>query len=201
MPLHKIITKPNDTSVYIWHITEPEIVLRSGIKLRENSLRRLSFMSSEIHRKGFLSIRQLLKTAGYTDADLTYNASGKPVLSDGFFISISHSFDYSAIAISKQKIGIDVERIRDKVKNIASKFIKYEQIDVQSNHVARELTKIWCVKESVYKIEDVAGLSFRKNIYVRPNGSAVCIADSKWFTYRAEYVDLDNYQLAFVLKD
>ncbi|MDT8346188.1 MAG: 4'-phosphopantetheinyl transferase superfamily protein [Flavobacteriaceae bacterium] len=201
MPLHKIITKPDDTTVLIWQITEPEIALRSGIKMRENSLRRLSFMSSEIHRKGFLSIRHLLKKAGYTDKDLEYNASGKPELADDLFISISHSFDYSAIALSKRKIGIDVERIRDKVKNIAPKFIKYEQVDYNSEQAAQQLTKIWCVKESIYKIEDIAGLSFRKNIYVKPNGSAVCIANSQWFTYQTEYVDLEHYQLAFVLKN
>jgi phosphopantetheinyl transferase len=45
---------------------------------------------------------------------LYYTDDGKPHLNDGRKITISHSFDYSAIAISKSEIGIDIEKIETK---------------------------------------------------------------------------------------
>lgn len=48
------------------------------------------------------------------DLKLSYNAYGKPYfLNVDFHFNISHSKCLIAIALSKQKIGIDVERIRN----------------------------------------------------------------------------------------
>ena len=57
-------------------------------------------MKSDLHQRGFLSVRHLLKEVGYSDADLIYDEFGKPHLKDGKHISITHSFTFSAIIIS-----------------------------------------------------------------------------------------------------
>lgn len=83
MPLFKTI-KPNKyTTVYVWKIEESFKDLSKNMLLTERSESRLLSMKSEIHRRGFLSVRHLLKEAGYTDLDLFYNGNGKPHLTNG----------------------------------------------------------------------------------------------------------------------
>ena len=81
-------------------------------------------MKSEIHRRGFMSIRHLMAEAGYVDHDLFYDELGKPHLKNGSNISITHSFNFTAIILSDRKVGIDIEKRRDKILKIANKFIR-----------------------------------------------------------------------------
>jgi phosphopantetheinyl transferase len=110
MPLYKSIEVNSQTNVKIWHIKESIDQLKSKTELKDENLNRLSSMKSDIRKKEFLSVRLLLKSFGFSDYDLTYNDSGKPILKNGCFISITHSFDYSAVAISNFPIGIDIEK-------------------------------------------------------------------------------------------
>ena len=100
MPLYKSIAVDPETHVLIWEITESEEKLREAIELGANSAQRLLTMKSELHRRGYLSVRHLLAIAQYTDSDLSYTDHGKPILSDGVEISITHSYEFAAIILS-----------------------------------------------------------------------------------------------------
>ena len=106
MPLYKTFTPNSQTTVKIWKITESYDDLMRPISLRPESLERVLGMKSEIHQRGFLSVRHLLAEFGYTDTDLFYDANGKPHLKDGKYISITHSFTFSAIIVSEHEVGI-----------------------------------------------------------------------------------------------
>jgi len=169
MPLLQTIAINNHSKVLIWKITESLEEIESGIELTRNSKERLEGMKSEIHQKGFLSVRQLLKEAGYTDDDLMYDGYGKPHLKDGRFISITHSFIFSAIIISDEKpVGIDIEKRRDKIVKIAHKFTPIEAYKSIANHDAlvSKLTIVWGAKESLYKIYGKKKLLFLDHIYI-----------------------------------
>ena len=63
-------------------------------------------------------------------------------------LSITHSKEFSAVALSK-KVGLDIEIQQQKIKNLTSKFIiNHTEID---NYDIKNLTNIWCIKESTYK--------------------------------------------------
>ncbi|MCF6349214.1 MAG: 4'-phosphopantetheinyl transferase superfamily protein [Flavobacteriaceae bacterium] len=168
MPLYKTITPKKNTTIYIWKITESFNDLNTQF-LTENSLNRLNGMRSELHQRGFLSIRHLLKVAGYSDDDLYYDNLGKPHLKDGNYISITHSFIFSAIIISSTtQVGIDIEKQRDKILRIAHKFTTTEDYNHLTNDedLVRKLTIVWGAKESLYKIYEQEGLSFLQHIHV-----------------------------------
>lgn len=169
MPVIKTLTNRSNTKILVWKIDESEAWLRSGIELCQNSKNRLFTMSSEVHRRGFLSIRHLLKEAGYTDHNLYYNELGKPHLDDGRQISITHSYQLTAIIISDDPTGIDIEKRRKKIERIARKFINYEHnfIASQSDKVSA-LTIIWGAKESMYKSLGQKGLGFFDHCKVEP---------------------------------
>lgn len=168
MPLYKTI-KPNiETIVYVWKIDESYDELFQNIELNKKSKARLSGMKSELHQRGFLSVRYLLKKAGYTDFDLFYNEHGKPLLKDGKHISITHSYQYSAIIISNQNVGIDVEKNRDKIIRIHNRFVNTEVDTLSNEDLVKQLTVIWGAKESMYKTYPYGGLSFHNHIAIDP---------------------------------
>lgn len=169
MPLYKTITIDAATTVLIWKIEESYDALSEGIQLTDHCLQRVDSMKSELHKRGFMSIRHLLAVAGYTDHDLFYDNQGKPHLHDGNQISITHSFEFSGIVISDKKVGIDIEKQREKIQVIAHKFVNSEKEFIENqNHKTRALTVIWGAKESLYKLYATAGLSFEQHIHISP---------------------------------
>jgi phosphopantetheinyl transferase len=169
MPLYKTIRVNDFTKVLIWKIEESLEDLTKGIELTEQSKKRVDAMKSILHQQGFMSIRQLLKQAGYKDADVFYDEFGKPHLKDKNYLSISHSFTFTAIIISKKKpVGIDIEKQRDKIVKIAHKFTPIEEYNTIANHEAlvSKLTIVWGAKESLYKIYGKKKLQFLHHIYI-----------------------------------
>lgn len=169
MPLYKRIDVNDFTKVLIWKIEESLEEISEGITLTERCENRVNSMRSEIHQKGFYSVRKLLAEVGYQDADLHYDEFGKPHLKDGNFISITHSFTFSAIIISERSpVGIDIEMQRDKIVKIAHKFTPIEEYKTIANHNAlvSKLTIVWGAKESLYKIYGKKKLLFLHHINI-----------------------------------
>ena len=169
MALYKTITVNEHTKVFIWKIEESFEWLAKDVKLTEHCQNRVNSMKSEIHRRGFMSIRHLLAEAGYTDFDLYYDEEGKPHLKDGNHISITHSFEFSGIIVSQKPIGIDIEKQRDKIIKIANKFTPLKEYHTLANEEAiiRKLTIVWGSKESIYKVHAQPGLGFLEHIYIK----------------------------------
>jgi phosphopantetheinyl transferase len=169
MPLYKTINCCPGTKILIWKITETFGELQNEVILNKTNGIRLDNMKSEMHQRGFLSVRKLLQQIGYTDFDLYYDVFGKPHLKDGTHISITHSFEFSAIILSDQKIGIDIELRREKIAKLADKFIDHEfrylNKDNREDYISR-LTVIWGAKEAIFKIRNEQGISFKDHIEV-----------------------------------
>ncbi len=166
MPLYKEIILKENAKLYLWKITEDSGELHRAVKLNTSSQNRVDSMKSVSHQKGFLAVRMLLQHIGYTDFDLYYDAFGKPHLTDGKCISISHSHTFSAIAISDQPIGLDVEQVKEKILKIASRFMDVSHLENLSEIDKRiKATVIWGIKESIFKIKNIEGISFRNHIF------------------------------------
>ncbi len=169
MPLFKTIQINNDTTIFLWKITEDYNELFCQVSLKDTSLARIEKMKSESHQKGFLSVRMLLQHCGYTDFDLVYDELGKPHLKDDKHISISHSFDFAAIALSNQNIGIDIEQVKEKVLRIAPRFMEMWHLENLSEvDQMKKATVIWGTKEAIFKIKNEVGISFPDHIFEKP---------------------------------
>ena len=207
MPLYKCINVNPQTTLKIWKITETYDELIKPLTLKKVSEERVSNMKSEIHRCGFLSVRHLLRQFGYTDSDLYYDENGKPHLKDGKYISITHSFIFSGVIISDNPVGIDIEKQREKIGVIAHKFIDFEQmfLNEKDTEYIRQLTIIWCIKESLYKLFATPGLSFMQNILVIPfttdHDSTVAWIDylEKKYSYLASFLEFEGFSCAYVV--
>lgn len=204
MPLAKTIIVDENTKVFVWKITETLQELQT-VFLSEKSIERIGNMKSEMHQKGFLSVRHLLKTAGYSDDDLFYSENGKPNLKDGQHISISHSFIYATIIISNKCVGIDIEKNRDKIKRISHKFVGTESTFLTEKNIIEQLTVLWGAKESLYKIHPKGGLLFKEHLPIDPFD----ISDKKttgWIKkepwnkqYTIKFDFIDGFTLAYAI--
>lgn len=172
MPLHKVVYLSNNTKLYLWKITEDFDTLFSQVKLKDSSLARLETMKSESHQKGFLAVRMLLQHNDYSDFDLFYDEFGKPHLKPqgcsikDVEISISHSNDFSAIAISDSKVGLDLEQLKEKALRIAKRFMDVSHLENLSEEgKIKKATVVWGIKESIFKIKNEKGISFPNHIF------------------------------------
>jgi 4'-phosphopantetheinyl transferase len=208
MPLYQDTRPQLGTRMLIWKVTESLTDLQNQIQLRPESQARLESMKSELHQRAFLSVRMLLLEAGYTDFDLFYDAFGKPHLQDGQHISITHSHDFAAIIISDQKVGIDIELQREKIKNIASKFCDAELsfLVEQSQDFIPKLTVIWGAKEAIFKIRNEKGISFKDHIKVNSFEveSKKTIAELHFHnlvkSFTIHFEEIENFILVYVFE-
>ena len=210
MPLYNTLTVTTSIKVYIWKIAESESELATGIVLTPHCQKRMAGMKSEIHRKGFLSIRHLMAAAGYVDADLFYDAYGKPHLKDGNHISITHSNQFTGIIVSaSNEVGIDIEMQREKILRIAHKFTPIEEYRTIANADAliRKLTLVWGCKEALYKIYAEPGLSFLQHIEIKDfalndtktTGEVVYKGNSTNFDI--QFLEFEGFTCVYALKE
>ena len=208
MPLYKSISVNSQTTVKIWKIEESYDALFSLLDLKPKSLERVLGMKSELHQRGFLSVRHLLREFGYTDQDLFYDNNGKPHLKDGKHISITHSFTFSGVIISDVEVGIDIEKQRDKIGIIAKKFVDYEFQYLNNDNIdyIRKLTVIWGIKESLYKLFATPGMLFREHFLVIPfmleDNETFCWIDYKMkkYRYNSYFLEFEGFTCAYVLE-
>ncbi len=207
MPLYKTIVHSAQTRVLVWRIEESEKDLLKGIDLTAQNKKRLQGMKSESHRKGFLGVRQLLKVLGYKDEFLFYTPDGKPHLRDGKKISISHSFDFSVIIVSKHTVGIDIERNRPKVLKIAPRFMARENEFIDLKDPVKFHTVVWAAKESLYKIHPDGGLLFQKHLPIESfkledrTTRGWIHKDSYYEVYDLYFSFIEDYTMVYAVND
>lgn len=208
MPLYKRITINPTTKVLIWKIEEPFEVLNDGIQLTGLCRERVAGMKSDIHKRGFLSVRHLLAEEGYTDEDLFYDDLGKPHLKDGKYISITHSFSFSGIIVGDREVGIDIEMQREKILLIAHKFTPIEEYRTLANTDAlvRKLTIVWGAKEAVYKLFAQPKVSFLQHINItdfdfddqRTTGKITFNGKTSWYEF--EFMEFEGFTCVYTLR-
>jgi phosphopantetheinyl transferase len=111
-----------------------------------------TFKSSK-RQKEWLGVRLLLKHVLGSNVQIAYKSSGAPFLiNSNKHISISHSGMLVAIALSNEKVGIDLQIISDKPLKIKSRFLSNAEIQMMGGQLdALTAVKLWCAKEAVYK--------------------------------------------------
>ncbi len=99
--------------------------------------------------------------------ELQYTETNKPYLrNETCHISISHSHDKLVIIVNTRECtGIDIELVRDKVKNIQNKFLNAEELNFAKDDT-EALTKLWAAKEAIYKAYGLKEVDFKENIFI-----------------------------------
>jgi 4'-phosphopantetheinyl transferase EntD len=164
MPFLKEFIINDKTKIKLWKVMMGELNTK---ELNSDEKNLLKLKKNNILREQFLATRKVLALEN-SDYKITYNNNGKPSLNSKYNISISHSHEIAAVAISdNSKIGLDVQLKESKIFNIQNKFLnKYEKSNIGDDPTVDILTMVWTSKESIYKAIDLKGISFSKNIKI-----------------------------------
>ncbi len=198
------------TSFAIWKIEESAEDLLKQLQLKEHERAYLETLSNGKRNMHWLSTRVLLRRMMETDEyiDCRVDTNGKPFLSNfPHFISLSHSYDYAAVMVSKNKaVGIDIEILKDKIERIAAKFMSREELDfIGDTNRIEHLYSCWCAKEAIYKLHGKKNVSFLENIKLMPfsyEGSGlfegVLNLGAIRMAFRIHYERFDGYMIGYV---
>ena len=164
MPFLKEFIINEKTKIKLWKVIIGELNTK---QLNSDEKNLLKLKKSNILREQFLAIRKILSLEN-ADYEINYDINGKPLLNSKYNISISHSHEMAAIAISdNSNIGLDVQFKESKIFNIQNKFLnKSEKSNIGDNPTVDILTMVWTSKESIYKAIGLKGISFSENIKI-----------------------------------
>ncbi|POY38960.1 4'-phosphopantetheinyl transferase [Solitalea longa] len=169
--LHKILD--NDTEFAIWKIEEPAELLYSKLQLDQSEKEVYESLSKGKRELHWLSsrvlLRSLINTPDFIKTSL--DEHNKPYLVNlPHHFSLSHSFDYAAVMISKsKKVGIDIELIKDKIIRVEGKFLSDEELTfINTEHKIKHLYACWAAKEALYKLFGKKTVSLQDHIRLKP---------------------------------
>ncbi|WP_114941045.1 4'-phosphopantetheinyl transferase family protein [Mucilaginibacter endophyticus] len=200
----------DDTEFALWRIEEEATDLYSQLQLNQQEkdfVESLSNGKRHLHWLGTrVLLRKMLRTDEYIDCKV--DEHGKPYLVNlPYHISLSHSFDYAAVMISKtHKVGIDIEQIKQKVERIANKFMRKEELAfIGGRQKIEQLYVCWCAKEAVYKCNGQKEVSFADNIFLEPfqfehHGvvNAQLHKKTNVIDYTVGYMQYEDYMIGYV---
>jgi len=168
MPLREFHSNGKQSGRAIWHVTETEEQLSSGIlgSIPDellNTRKRLEWLASR-H-----VILTLCNHLGLRFFGIRKDDFGKPYLEKyPHHISLSHSFPYVAAQIDYDRpVGIDLEQPREKLLAIAPRILSPTELKDAGDNVIKHCV-IWCAKESLFKIHGRGGLHFSNQLNVKP---------------------------------
>ncbi len=122
----------------------------------------------EIHKKQFIASRLTLATLLKEKFALEYDGlcavNGKPLPICNLTPSLSHSVDLVAVAISENKIGVDIQAVLPKIYRVAPRICNQTELKLAPDEVRQ--TILWSAKEALYKYAQVDGLDFKTALII-----------------------------------
>ncbi|MBN1199250.1 MAG: 4'-phosphopantetheinyl transferase superfamily protein, partial [Bacteroidales bacterium] len=115
---------------------------------------------------------------------IRYDPFGKPFLASGRAdISFAHTGKLAAaICSSTNKVGIDLEQVREKITRVASRFLTPEELEMTSGKDHLEImTLFWAAKETLYKINGKPDLDIQSDLCIG-SFDYLCLPDGKLST-------------------
>ena len=202
MPLYRDFSDHNAT-ILLWKYDENEELDPKTLLEEENYEKVKDYHPTKL--KELLLVRKILKSI-LPEHKILYNGREPYLEPRDFEISITHSFPFAALAISKNKVGIDIEPFHDKIIRIRHKFLNDDEAGfIEERKETAYLTVIWSLKESLYKIHHSNYWSLKKHYEVKPFSldfpyNIVCrVHDDKVSDfYKARVEFFGNYCLTIV---
>ncbi len=151
LTVHQTYQK-NDTLLTLWEATETTnelLVLAELTAIEKNIFSRIHL---EKRQREWLCMKILLRRFA-ADRMLSNLSNGKPVITGGRHISVSHCGNIVGVIFSDHNLGMDIQTPNEKLFHIASKFCNVSELKAASNndHALEILTMIWSAKEAVFK--------------------------------------------------
>lgn len=203
MPFYEKINY-KDVNVLLWKYAESDVFNEKRLIESDNVEKIQNYHPKK--KAEYLMIRQL-KELEYPNYKILYKSQGQPYLQpQDAYISVTHSYPFAGLAISKSRVGLDFELVQPKIEKIKDKFLHPNEHKWIDNAFSIEyLTIIWAIKEALYKLHPSKYWSLKKHYEVFPfelnNLDEVsCRIFDEHFEdcYTAKVMAIENYYLAII---
>jgi len=197
--------------IAIWEISESEEELYNMLQLDEKEQQHFQTLSLA-RQKQWLGSRVLLRTLLQTEQPIELNIDEhrKPFLNNfPFEISISHANHMAAVIIYEgKKVGIDIEKISERILKIKNKFLSTEELKlISSTNELEQLHVCWGAKESLFKLYGKGSLPFIEGIkinafeYSKTGQVAASIAIPAYHAnFNVQYLKYEDFMLTWVME-
>ncbi len=194
-----------------WEINESlDTFINSLVNIgySQSELVQIDEFRNEQRKLEWLATRLMVSTFFSQKTIIDYDDFGKPFLTNGYNISISHTHNLVVVALSPTSIiGIDTEVISDKIGRVALKFLhktELENIDIEKDIL--KLYLHWCAKEALYKVYGKKNINFIDNLKIDPiednkgyfTGHIISNNENK--SYQMQYFDYKGYLVVWTSK-
>ena len=112
---------------------------------------KVSFLSAYARRALAVSAEQ----SGIELGSLLKGENGAPIPFDGYYWSLSHKSEYVAGVVARDRIGIDIEKIRPCSEALFTRIADKAEWDLVSGDRFRNFFRYWTSKEAVLKAEGI----------------------------------------------
>lgn len=164
MPIYQINSYSKHIKVGVWKISETEKELIKLLHLKGFNTNTILQTQNTKRLQQWLATRLILSEF-FKNATISYDDFGKPSLNNGWFISISHSNEFVAIIVNKNRnCGIDIEQISSKIERIKHKFLN--PTDLKNVTSIDNLTLYWGAKEALYKYYGKKEVLFIEHLFI-----------------------------------
>ncbi len=152
------------TKIGVWNITEGEFFFQQKVDVQRN-------ITHPHKRLQHLAGRYLLKEMfpDFPTALIQIADTKKPFLeNEAYHFSISHCDNYAAVIVSKKnRVGIDIEIVNNKIEKIKHKFLTNYEFNLFANFdTLTALTMAWNIKEAVFKWYGLGQVNFINHIQI-----------------------------------
>ena len=150
MPLMSVEEVAKGVRLGLWDITESvDEFLEQGRSASPYRQAIIDSYGAVGRRREALAVRSLIDVMAGDGVELCHEKSGKPYLSNGMNISISHTKGCAAVIVScGSAVAVDVECLGDRVANVAGKMLRPDE----NADTLTGLLLHWCAKETLYKL-------------------------------------------------
>ena len=126
-----------------------------------------SFASEAIRHRWLSSRYAVQQVSQQSPLKLIKETSGKPILLESEnHISLSHCDGYVAAIHGDVPVGIDVERISQRVQKIKNYFLRDEELELLGEE-NEALILAWSAKESIFKWYGKKSLGYKSQLCIR----------------------------------
>jgi len=163
--LYRIYLSDQSSSVAIEKKKPFEAYLHEDLFPEERE--QLNTLFNESRKVEFLGLRRL-RNQSNLPSPIYYSEARKPYLGEQLntFISISHSKNYCAFGTSSKELGIDIEEMSPRIERIAERFVNSDEKQFISEECVRDLTKLWTMKEAMFKLNNRTGIDFKTELII-----------------------------------
>lgn len=148
---------------------------------------------NESRRREHLAWRRIVRRELGVKVGIAYNDVGAPVVDKpNTYISVAHSSDVVAVAISDRAIGIDIERTTRDFERAKSRYMSPSEASLSTaEHWA---AYVWTAKEALYKLLGRRGVELRDDLRIESYDEATRVMLARLVEGIAARVEIVTYE-------